>query len=425
MEHAATKLFNKNFIMLVIGQIVSLFGNAILRFALPMYIYIGSASPELFGRVQALAVIPMIVISPFGGVLADRVNKKRLIVFLDFFIAIVSFIYLWTIGSLSIVPVTIVMLMILIATNGMMGSATDSSFPLIVPADQLVRSNSITMAINTLATMLGPMLGGILLVEFGLTSLLVVGGICFALAATMEMFIRIPRVKQKLSKSIIKLIAGDIKAGVLFVVKEQPTIGKFLLTVMAMQLVASSFVFIGIPVLVIQNLDMNERMAGIAMGFIGAGGIVGGVLSSILGKRVRIQKNHWMIFFAGLCFIPLGLAFYLSFNTAAAFITIAAMMFIAMGFATVFTIQILTYTQRVTPPELLGKVMALVITATVLAQPLGNWIYGILFERFVEESWLIIFPAAFLTVIIALCVRGYFKKIPAEQKTKFHDETRD
>ena len=410
----ATKLWNKNFIMLVIGQIVSLFGNAILRFALPMYILLEYGSPELMGRVMALAVIPMIIISPFGGVLADRVNKKRLIVFLDFFTAVVSLIYLWAIGSLSIVPITIVMLMLLISINSMMASATDSSYPLIVPADQLVRTNSVTMAITTLAQMLGPMLGGILLVEFGLIALLVVGAICFALAAVMETLIHIPNVKQTSSGSMARLIAGDIGDGIRFAVKTQPVIARILFVIVMVQLVASSLAAIGVPVLTIQNLGLDERMAGIAMGFIGTGGIAGGIINGILSRRIRIQKNHWMILIVALCLIAVGLAFLLSANAVMTFIIFSAIMFVAMAAATVFTIQVMAFFQRVTPPELLGKMMALVMTATVLAQPIGNWIYGILFGRLIDSPWIIIFSAAFLTSLIALWSRKCFKGIPAE-----------
>ena len=411
MELTATKLWNGNFIMLVIGQIVSLFGNAILRFALPMYILLESGSPELMGRVLALSVIPMIIISPFGGVLADRVNKKRLIVFLDFFTAGAAFIYLWVIGSLSIVPVTIIMLMLLIAINGMMSSATDSSYPLIVPADELVRANSITMAVNTLALMLGPMLGGILLVEFGLISLLVVAGICFVLAAVMETFIRIPNVKQKSSGSLVKLIASDMGNSLRFAVKIEPVMAKILSTIVLCNLVLSGIAFIGIPVLIIQNLGMDERFVGIASGIMGMGGIAGGILSGILGQKIRIQKCHWMIFAAGLCMIPIGLVFLLPVNNIIAYAAMPAMMFTAMGAMTLVTIQVMAFTQRLTPPELLGKMIALIMTATVLSQPLGNLIYGILFERFAGEPWLILFPASFSAIIIALWSRTFFKNI--------------
>ena len=408
----ATKLWNKNFIMLVIGQIVSLFGNAILRFALPMYILLESGSPELMGRVLALSVIPMIIISPFGGVLADRVNKKRLIVFLDFFTAGGAFIYLWAIGSLSIVPITIVMLMLLIAINSMMSSATDSSYPLIVPKEELVRANSTAMAVNTLAMLLGPMLGGILLVEFGLSALLIVGGVCFTLAATMELFIRIPKVRQEAAGGLIKVIIRDMGDGLRFAVKKQPIMAKILLVIILFQLVVSSFGLIGVPVLITQYLDMDGRMAGIASGIMGAGGIVGGIVSGILGQRVRVQKAHWMIFAVGLFLIPFGLVFLLSTPVIVTYIVLTAMMFGAMGAATLFTIQLMTFTQQISPPELLGKMIALIMTATVLSQPLGQWVYGILFERLIESPWIIIFTVSVLAVLISLWSRKYFKSIP-------------
>ena len=414
MEQSVTKFWNKNFIMLVIGQIVSLFGNAILRFALPMYVLLTYGSPELMGRVMALAVVPMIVIAPFGGVIADRLNKKRLIVFLDFFTAAGVFIYLWAIGSLSIVPITIIALMMLIAINGMMGPATDSSFPLIVPAEQLVRANSITMAINTLAMMVGPPLGGILLAEFGLNSLLIVGGISFALAATMEVFIRIPSIKHKSSGSMIRVIVGDLGAGIRFAVKEQTIIAKILLVVIMFSLIVASFGLIALPVLVTQYLNMTSRMAGLAAGILGAGGVAGSILAGILGQKMNIRMNHWPLLIIGICLAPMGLAFFLSTNAIVAFVTLVAVMFCLMGASTVFTVQMLTFIQRITPPELLGKTMALIMTATVLSQPLGQWAYGILFERLMETPWIIIFSVSFLAVIIALWARGYFRSIPAE-----------
>ena len=418
MEQTLTKLWNRNFVMLVIGQIVSLFGNATMRFALPFYLYLVTGSPELFGTIMGISVIPMIIVSPLGGVLADRINKKRLIVFLDFFVAIVVFLYLLTIGSLSIVPTSIIVLMLLFATNSMMSSATDSSFPLIVPAEELVRANSITIAINTLSQMLGPVLGGFLIIEFGLNSLLIVSCIFFGLAATMEIFIRIPNVKQERCENPLRLIVMDLSKGIRFAVKTEPVIGKFIILIVLMNFLLAGFVAIGIPVLTIQNLGMNERLVGIAVGILGAGGIAGSIVSGILGKRVRIQKNHLKVFSIGIFFILIGLVFFLPVNSIFTFVIMMAMLFCSSGAMTIATVQMVTFVQRVALPEVLGKLMGLIMTATMLAQPLGNWIYGILLGRFFEEPWIILFPASVLVMIVALWTRTFFKKIPSEPQTE-------
>lgn len=73
-----TKLFRRDFTLVVIGQIISLFGNAILRFALPLYLLRETGSSTLFGVVTACSFAPMVILSMVGGVLADRVTSVTL-----------------------------------------------------------------------------------------------------------------------------------------------------------------------------------------------------------------------------------------------------------------------------------------------------------------------------------------------------------
>ena len=82
------KLFSKDFTLVVIGQIISLFGNATIRFALPLYLLNLTGSSALYGTVTACAFIPAILLSPVGGIVADRVNKRNIMVILDFFTAL-------------------------------------------------------------------------------------------------------------------------------------------------------------------------------------------------------------------------------------------------------------------------------------------------------------------------------------------------
>ena len=84
-----TKLFRRDFTLVVIGQIMFLFGNAILRFALPYYLLKETGSSTLFGLVTACSFLPMVVLSMVGGILADRINKRNIMVGLDFSTAII------------------------------------------------------------------------------------------------------------------------------------------------------------------------------------------------------------------------------------------------------------------------------------------------------------------------------------------------
>ena len=78
------KLFNRNFTTMIIGQIISLFGNAILRFALPLYVLDATGNAAIFGGILALSMIPTVLLSPIGGVIADRFPSQRIMYVLDF-----------------------------------------------------------------------------------------------------------------------------------------------------------------------------------------------------------------------------------------------------------------------------------------------------------------------------------------------------
>ncbi len=74
----------RDFLLVLIGQIISLFGNSVMRFALPLHLLNVTGSPALLGLVSGCAFLPIAVMSPVGGIIADRVNKRNVMVVLDF-----------------------------------------------------------------------------------------------------------------------------------------------------------------------------------------------------------------------------------------------------------------------------------------------------------------------------------------------------
>ncbi len=101
------KLFTKNFIFLILGQAISLFGNFILKLALSMYILEQSGSAGIFATILSIATIPTILLSPLGGMIADRANKRNVMVILDgltgILILCASFFYIKEMILLSLV----------------------------------------------------------------------------------------------------------------------------------------------------------------------------------------------------------------------------------------------------------------------------------------------------------------------------------
>ena len=77
------KLFTRNFTLLILGQVSSLTGNYTLKFALSMYVLEQTGSASIFAGMLSAALLPTVLLSPFGGILADRANRKHIMVALD------------------------------------------------------------------------------------------------------------------------------------------------------------------------------------------------------------------------------------------------------------------------------------------------------------------------------------------------------
>ena len=145
-----TKLFRRDFTLVVIGQIISLFGNAILRFALPLYLLRETGSSTLFGVVTACSFAPMVILSMVGGVLADRVNKRDIMVGLDFSTAAIIMLFYFSLGKIPTVPLFIVALMLLYGISGTYQPAVQASVPLLVVKEKLMAGNAVINQVNTL-----------------------------------------------------------------------------------------------------------------------------------------------------------------------------------------------------------------------------------------------------------------------------------
>lgn len=124
---AGKKLFNRDFILVVIGQIISLFGNAILRFVLPYYLLKETGSSALFGIVTACSFLPMVILSLVGGIIADRTNKRNIMVILDFATAVIILVFYLSLEKIPIIPLFIVALMLLYGISGAYQPAVQAS----------------------------------------------------------------------------------------------------------------------------------------------------------------------------------------------------------------------------------------------------------------------------------------------------------
>ncbi|MCL2235971.1 MAG: MFS transporter [Defluviitaleaceae bacterium] len=403
-----TKLWNRDFSLLITGQVVSIFGNMILSWALPLYILYISDSSALFGLVLAVPNISLLIMSPIGGIMADRLKKQRIMFWLDAVTTVIIVAYMVISGLFeAVVPIVIVKLLALNAIQGIYMPTVQAAIPALSPSDKLVSANAVTTVVNSLSNLVAPAAAGILFSQFGLFPILIIAAVCFAITTVMNLLIRIPFVKQPACKSIPELIKSDLTQAAKFAVKERPIMAKLAVIMFLLNMTIASTLMVGMPVIITQHLGMEMDMVGFSASFMMMGGLAGGILAGVLGKRLTMPKMWFIGLLVGLVIAPIGIALLLDLPNFATFVIITAASAVTLLIVQMFTIPVFAYIQKETPGELIGKVMSVIMMMPFLANAIGQLIYGIFFEQF--APWIVVVVSSGASVIIALLSRRHLK----------------
>lgn len=404
-------LFKRDFTMVVIGQIISLFGNAILRFALPLYLLRETDSSSLFGAVTACSFIPMIVFSLLGGVIADRKNKRNIMVVLDFTTAAVIFLYYAALGNVPFVPLMIVVLMILYGISGAYQPAVQASIPLLVERDMLMGGNAVINMVSTLSGLLGPVIGGVLFGAFGILPILLISIGCFLVSAVMEVFIHIPFEVRTDQKTIIRAAGSDIRECLVFMKKEKPIFLSILGILALFNLFLSAAMIVGIPVMVVQVLKMSDTALGVTQAAMGLGGLAGGMAAGAAARKMRLEKGYLALVACAFSAFLMGLSLSDTVPKGGAYAVITLASFGGMCASTMFSVSMLTVVGQQTPPRLLGKVMAVIMAVASCSQPLGQACYGLLFDVFSGKPYAVMIGASAASFTVALYSKRIFVRL--------------
>ena len=404
-------LFKRDFTLVVIGQIISLFGNAILRFALPLYLLRETGSSALFGMVTACSFAPMVVLSMIGGVLADRVNKRNIMVGLDFCTAVLILIFYLTLGRLPTVPLFIIVLMLLYGISGTYQPSVQASIPLLVSSEKLMAGNAVINQVNTLSGLLGPVIGGIMFGMWGIYPILVLSIVCFTFSAVMEIFIHIPHEKRIRESGILTVVGNDLKESYQFVKTEKPIFFSVVFLISIFNLILSSVMIVGTPILITQVLKMSDTMYGFTQGALALGGLCGGILTAAIAEKLKLKNSYILLLVCAASVALMGISLMFHIPAILSYWVITLMSFAAMGASTLFVVQIYTMVQEQTPPQLVGKIMAALISIAMCGQPIGQAIYGVLFDIFESRTWIVLIVAAVAAFLIALYSKKIFSQL--------------
>lgn len=406
-----SKLFHLNFTLLVLGQVSSLFGNFILKFALYMYVLEAVGSATIFAGILAMATFPTILLSVLGGILADRANRKNIMVALDTLtgISILGATLLFS-GSNGIVVIGV--LLILLSIWGAFESPTvQACVPQMQSGDNIIKGNAIVNQVAAVAALIAPILGSVLYVKFGLKPVMYASIICFFITALFECFIKLEYKQSDMHKGILHTVKYDFYISIRFICKEQPNILKVLLLATLVNFFVIGTVMVGLPYIVRTILGLNAGYYGAAESMLGVAAIIGSIAAGLLTGKLKMEILPIILAILGAFLVPAGIIFLLPTDTIIRYI-INIIAFCGMQMtACIFSIFALSYIQQRTPNSLIGKVMSYISTITMCAQPIGQTLYGLLFDSFTDSVYLVLIPTGIIVCVIGLSARGLFRKL--------------
>jgi MFS family permease len=388
--------------MFAIGMEFALFGSELLKFVIPLYVFLQTGNPVLMGTVLAISVAPFVVISPFGGVMADRFNKRKLLAITNFVTAIAIIIYFGILGVIEIVPAAIVIMLVIFGLEGLSSPSSDASVPVLVPIDELVKANSAIFFLTMASGLGAPILGGFILARHGMTPILLMGIGCYLLASIIQSFTKIPYKKQERAKGLSKMIVNDMKDAILFVIKEKPELGRMVIVVMLFGITLAP-AFSIINVIAPTHLGMDEGIVGLMRGLAGTGGIIGVVALGFLGEKANAETLvRPLLLIAGATFAPVALALVFAENNIVTLVVLVVSFAIMLACTTMFGIVNWSYIGEKASEDVVGKVMALTFALLTLTGAVGNFLYGLLLDYFIDRPAIALFILAGVSVVAAL-----------------------
>jgi len=335
------------------------------------WITLTTGSPIFLSLAMLAGFAPMIVLTPFAGVIADRVNRKRLIGLADSLQAVstVILIMLFWSGYASIWAILAVLVFKSVCQAFHMPAAT-AIVPLMVPRDRLSQMNGLNYLLNGVVTLIGPIVAALLLTFLTIDQILWVDPITFFIAITPLLLIRIPNARTTQQQQATSFMT-DFAEGIRFV---KTTRGLMPLIFLA---TALNFLFMPFATLLpyyikFDHLGGAPELA-LVLAATQAGMLVGGIVMTVLKEF----KRKILMIFVSILISFVGYAL-IAFTPLSWFWFMAACAFILDFGVAPANVTIRTIMQVIIPADMQGRVNSVLMSLASAASPLGMILAGAL-----------------------------------------------
>lgn len=410
------KLFTKNFTLLILGQLTSLFGNFILKLALSMYVLEATGSAAIFAGILSAATIPTILLSPLGGILADRADRRNIMVALDALTGVSVLCAALFLSENNAIAVISTLLIILSILGAFETPTVQACIPTMLQGGNIMKGNAVVNQVASLSYLIAPMLGGVLYAMLGLKPIMYASVVCFFITALFECFIKLSYQRIQNQGGVLQIVKQDFLSSMQYITKEQTSISKMLLLTALSRFFVMGITIVGLPFLVRTVLGFNPKYYGAAESALAVATILGSIAAGILAEKLKIHKLSVLLASMGIFIIPAGIVFILPVNAMIKY-GVTVVSFCGMqAVISIFSIFAVSLIQQRTPNHLIGKVMAYTSTVTLCVQPIGQIVYGFLFDKFYSAIYFVLIPTGIIVCIVGLSAMNFFKNMEKEQQ---------
>jgi MFS family permease len=406
---------NRNFSLLLSGQLVSQIGDKFHMLAVAFLVLQTTGSPAKMGLVLFCSVFPNMLLGIIAGAIVDRYNRKTIIVCADLIrgLIVLTLGVLYYLGALTF-PILLLAQVLLSVCTAFFDPAIPAIIPQIVKQEHLARANSRAQFVSGIAMIVGPTLGGLAVAWVGYLPVFVINACSYLFSAVFESIIRLPAL-ERASSGRIKMV-DDIVDGCRYVYRR-----KSLVVILVM--VGLIHFFVGsievvIPVLATDLKGEGAQNIGYIQTFFGLGMVITAFIlgiRSIAGKEVRFLFGG--VFLIGLLLLTMG-GFHMS---GIRIILPFLILFLAIGGAVIFAgTSFRTILQKDVDEMMMGRVFGFVSSVGNISIPLATLIFGILME-YVPHNLILAINGFILLPTSILAYYKYAGTLSERQRQKSMD----
>lgn len=374
--------WKKQFALIYSGQAFSIIGSAAVQFAIIWWLTVKTESAITLTIATIVAFLPRIIISPFAGVWIDRHNRRNIMMLADGLVALSSVVLAIVFLITDNPPLAIIYGVLLVRSLGdtFHSPATSAVIPTIVPPEMLSKAGGWSNLITSLANILGPVFGALLIGIFKMPVVMLVDVLGATFAITCLFFVKIPDVRKKDEKMNF---LGDLKSGFSTIMSNRP------FKMIVLPFIVVNFLFS--PIASLLPLMVKTYFGGtawhntIAESAFSIGTLVGSLAIGILGTGKK------RFFLMGIGSVIFAVAALIAGLTPANIFPLFVVMIAIIGISNVMVnVPTMAYAQSSMPPEQLGKIMSIMTTVMTATIPIGMAIAGPASEALGINNWFII-----------------------------------